>query len=106
MALDSVLSNIDAQPIRRLCSPFVLLSKGGYMDDGQTSYSSEETTGFQSLAQAQAVLTYATRAGEWPFRPRRSPAGGSGVDRRWTANAEFLSPRYTTRLTEIVSVRA
>lgn len=30
----------------------------------------------------------------------------SGVDRRWTAKAEFLSPRYTTRLDEIAAVRA
>lgn len=30
----------------------------------------------------------------------------SGVERRWTAKAEHLSPRYTTRLTEIVAVRA
>lgn len=29
-----------------------------------------------------------------------------GVDRRWTARAEFLSPRYTTRLDEIRAVRA
>ena len=30
----------------------------------------------------------------------------SGVERRWTAKAEHLSPRYTTRLEEIVAVRA
>jgi DNA polymerase V len=30
----------------------------------------------------------------------------SGVERRWSAKAEFLSPRYTTRLEEILSVRA
>jgi hypothetical protein len=30
----------------------------------------------------------------------------SGVERRWTAKAEFLSTRYTTRLTEIAGVRA
>ena len=30
----------------------------------------------------------------------------SGVDRRWTAKAEFLSPRYTTRLDELAAVRA
>ena len=30
----------------------------------------------------------------------------SGLDRRWTAKAEFLSPRYTTRLDEIAGVRA
>jgi DNA polymerase V len=30
----------------------------------------------------------------------------SGVDRRWTAKADYLSLRYTTRLTEIVTVRA
>ncbi|WP_373694192.1 DUF4113 domain-containing protein [Edaphobacter paludis] len=24
----------------------------------------------------------------------------SGIDRRWRAKAEFLSPRYTTRLEE------
>ncbi len=30
----------------------------------------------------------------------------SGVDRRWTAKTDYLSPRYTTRLTEIVTVRA
>jgi DNA polymerase V len=30
----------------------------------------------------------------------------SGVDRRWTAKAEFLSPRYTTRLEELVAVQA
>ena len=30
----------------------------------------------------------------------------SGVERRWTAKAEYLSPRYTTRLEEIAPVRA
>jgi DNA polymerase V len=30
----------------------------------------------------------------------------SGVERRWSAKAEFLSSRYTTRLEEIVTVRA
>ncbi len=30
----------------------------------------------------------------------------SGVERRWSAKAEFLSPRYTTRLEEILSVSA
>ncbi|MHC5727272.1 MAG: DUF4113 domain-containing protein [Nostoc sp.] len=25
-----------------------------------------------------------------------------GIDRRWTAKAEHLSPRYTTRLDELV----
>ncbi|MEH2044152.1 DUF4113 domain-containing protein [Nostoc sp.] len=30
----------------------------------------------------------------------------SGVDRRWTDKAEHLSPRYTTRLDELVRVRA
>ncbi len=30
----------------------------------------------------------------------------AGVERRWTAKAEFLSPRYTTRLEEIIMVHA
>ena len=30
----------------------------------------------------------------------------SGVDRRWSAKAEHLSPRYTTRLKELASVQA
>ena len=30
----------------------------------------------------------------------------SGLDRRWTGKAEFMSPRYTTRLNEIAGVRA
>ena len=30
----------------------------------------------------------------------------SGVERRWTAKAQYLSPRYTTQLDEIVGVRA
>jgi len=30
----------------------------------------------------------------------------SGVERRWTAKAEFLSPRYTTRIEELPTVRA
>ena len=30
----------------------------------------------------------------------------SGVERRWKAKAEFLSPRYTTRIEEIPPVRA
>jgi hypothetical protein len=30
----------------------------------------------------------------------------SGVERRWSAKAEFLSPRYTTRLEELVAVQA
>ena len=30
----------------------------------------------------------------------------SGVERRWTAKAEYLSQRYTTKLDELVTVRA
>jgi DNA polymerase V len=30
----------------------------------------------------------------------------SGIERRWSAKAEYLSPRYTTRLDEIAAVRA
>jgi len=28
----------------------------------------------------------------------------SGVERKWTARTDFLSPRYTTRLEEILKV--
>jgi DNA polymerase V len=30
----------------------------------------------------------------------------TGVERRWTAKAEYLSRRYTTRVKELVTVRA
>jgi len=30
----------------------------------------------------------------------------SGIDRRWAAKSAFRSPRYTTRLDELVAVRA
>ncbi len=40
------------------------------------------------------------------FQKQRSMPAVSGVERRWKAKAEHLSPRYTTRLEELALVQA
>jgi DNA polymerase V len=48
-----------------------------------------------------AMDTLNQRFGRGAIRP-----AGSGIDRRWTAKADYLSKRYTTRLPEILEAKA
>lgn len=53
----------------------------------------------RSAALMAAINGLNGRFGRGTMRP-----AVSGVERRWTAKAEYLSPRYTTRLNELPSV--
>lgn len=56
-------------------------------DEQQTAYSGAETTG-------------------WRFGRGMVRQAVSGVERRWAAKAEHVSPRYTTRLEELATIQA